>query len=101
MHASSCRSARRSSVSPRRSKLWRVVPVSDDDLARVLGVNRVREEAQEDARWVAAFYVTLREAAPELPDDDAFYLTRLWLEAQITPQIIGVELTSASDDEGE
>ena len=72
--------------------------MSDDfDLSRALNTHRVREEAEEDAEWVAAFYVRLRRAAPALPDDDAFYLTRQWLEAHITPQLIEVELV---DDGG-
>lgn len=75
--------------------------MADDDLARMLDVNRNRELAVEDARWIATFYTTLRSEAPALPDDDAYLLTRQWLEAQMEPQIIEVthHVSGAPDEE--
>lgn len=70
---------------------------SNDDLARVLNVNRVREAAAEDAAWILAFWQPLMDAGME--PDHAMSLTQQWLEAQMTPEIVEVEApTSQRDD---
>lgn len=62
--------------------------MADDDLAIALGVNRIREQAAEDASWVLAFHQPL--VAAGLDEEHAFLLTQQWLEAQMAPQIIEV-----------
>ena len=71
--------------------------MSDDDLARVLQVNRIREEAEEDAAWVLAFYRPLIEGG--MPPEDAFAATMAWMDAHLSPPVVEVSATYQREDE--